>query len=245
MLRTSCSSVDLSSLEAVRNSTSPLPSDVPNSGSFFGPKIIKATTKIMINSGTPIDPILSSNRNHVELLASKQNRTRPLGPRPVRPSVAVWQNPNHSVTLQNCPAVQNAHTSKPQQAFDQKAKALQDNLNRFLAALVFQDHRMSVILSILALLTDFLPSLLHDQILATRGGADDSHLASAQARIQGSQKKKLRGKDYSARTEVRTEQYKPIISIRKAEVTGADLLDSCRSSRGFCRLALSENECGL
>jgi len=87
--------------------------------------------------------------------------------------VAVWQNPNHSVTLQNCPAVQNAHTSKPQQAFDQKAKALQDNLNRFLAALVFQDHRMSVILSILALLTDFLPSLLHDQILATRGGADD------------------------------------------------------------------------
>src|SRR2546425_8097079 len=70
MFRTSCSIVDLSSLEALRNSASPFPRDLPSSGSFFGPKTIKATTKMMINSGTPMDPILSSKRNHIEAAVS-------------------------------------------------------------------------------------------------------------------------------------------------------------------------------
>src|SRR5439155_6879750 len=63
MFRSSSSNVDLSSLEALRNSANPLPKDFPNSGSFRGPKTIKATTKMMINSGTPIDPMLSSKTN--------------------------------------------------------------------------------------------------------------------------------------------------------------------------------------
>ncbi len=46
-------------LMEVLNSRSPFPRDFPISGSFFGPKTNSATTKITINSGTPMFPIFS------------------------------------------------------------------------------------------------------------------------------------------------------------------------------------------
>src|SRR5947199_10290668 len=58
MARTSSSNVAFNSFEALRNSAKPFPRDLPSSGSLRGPKTIRATTKIMINSGTPIEPML-------------------------------------------------------------------------------------------------------------------------------------------------------------------------------------------
>jgi len=45
-----------SSFEARLNSLMLLPSDRPSSGSFLGPKMIKAITKMMISSGMPMEP---------------------------------------------------------------------------------------------------------------------------------------------------------------------------------------------
>src|SRR5581483_11577852 len=54
--RISSSSVLRSSLDAFLNSAMLLPSDLPSSGSFRGPKMIRAITKMMISSGIPIEP---------------------------------------------------------------------------------------------------------------------------------------------------------------------------------------------
>src|SRR2546428_1801225 len=54
--RISSSRVLFSSLEAFLNSARLLPSERPSSGSLRGPKIIRAITKMMINSGMPIEP---------------------------------------------------------------------------------------------------------------------------------------------------------------------------------------------
>src|ERR1051325_4106321 len=56
-MRISSSSVDFSSFEARLNSARLLPSDLPNSGSFRGPKMIKAITRITSISGMPMEPI--------------------------------------------------------------------------------------------------------------------------------------------------------------------------------------------
>ena len=48
--------VFFSSSDALLNSASPFPRDLPISGSFFGPKTRRATTKIRINSGIPMEP---------------------------------------------------------------------------------------------------------------------------------------------------------------------------------------------
>ena len=52
----SLSIVFFRSSEAFLNSARPLPSDLPISGSFLGPKTRRATTKIRINSGIPMEP---------------------------------------------------------------------------------------------------------------------------------------------------------------------------------------------
>ena len=55
-VRISSSSVFFSSFEARLNSARLLPSDLPSSGSFRGPKMISAMVKMMISSGTPTEP---------------------------------------------------------------------------------------------------------------------------------------------------------------------------------------------
>src|SRR3954463_10607439 len=55
-MRISSSSVFFNSLDAFLNSARLLPSDRPSSGSFRGPKMISAITKMMISSGMPIEP---------------------------------------------------------------------------------------------------------------------------------------------------------------------------------------------
>jgi len=59
-MRTSSSRVFFSSFEARLNSFRLRPSERPNSGSFLGPKMINAITKMTINSGIPIDDIATS-----------------------------------------------------------------------------------------------------------------------------------------------------------------------------------------
>src|SRR5690348_2517286 len=54
--RISSSSVFRSSFEARLNSARLFPSERPSSGSLRGPKMIKASTKMMISSGTPTEP---------------------------------------------------------------------------------------------------------------------------------------------------------------------------------------------
>src|SRR5262245_44843780 len=55
-MRISSSRVFRSSFDAFLNSARLLPSDRPSSGSFRGPKMIRAITKMMISSGIPIEP---------------------------------------------------------------------------------------------------------------------------------------------------------------------------------------------
>ena len=78
MTRTSSSNVFLNSFEARRNSERPLPKDFPSSGSLRGPKTSKATTKMIINSGTPIGPITSSTLyvNHIGSIGTSQDRVK-------------------------------------------------------------------------------------------------------------------------------------------------------------------------
>ena len=54
--RISSSSVLFSSFDARLNSARLLPSERPSSGSFRGPKMIRAITKMMISSGMPMEP---------------------------------------------------------------------------------------------------------------------------------------------------------------------------------------------
>src|SRR3954469_3720651 len=56
-MRISSSSVLFSSFDARLNSARLFPSDLPNSGSFRGPKMIRAIVKMMISSGIPTLPI--------------------------------------------------------------------------------------------------------------------------------------------------------------------------------------------
>ena len=55
-IRISSSKVFFRSLEARLNSDRLLPMDRPSSGSLRGPKMIRAMTKMIINSGIPIEP---------------------------------------------------------------------------------------------------------------------------------------------------------------------------------------------
>ena len=56
----SSSMVLLRSSDAFLNSARPRPRDLPSSGSFFGPNTRRATTKIRINSGMPMEPNMFS-----------------------------------------------------------------------------------------------------------------------------------------------------------------------------------------
>ena len=55
-MRISSSSVLRNSLEAFLNSPMLRPSERPSSGSFRGPKMMSATTRMMISSGMPMEP---------------------------------------------------------------------------------------------------------------------------------------------------------------------------------------------
>src|SRR2546422_11494066 len=55
--RTSSSQVCFNSFEAFLNSASPLPNDLPSSGSLRGPKTMRAMIKITIISCIPREPI--------------------------------------------------------------------------------------------------------------------------------------------------------------------------------------------
>src|SRR5689334_20862907 len=78
--RISSSSVLFSSLDAFLNSDRLFPSERPNSGSFLGPKMMRAITKMMISSGMPMEPniaILLSKKRRVETPSNHyRNRSR-------------------------------------------------------------------------------------------------------------------------------------------------------------------------
>src|SRR5262249_30440503 len=82
----SSSSVLFSSFDARLNSARLLPSERPNSGSFRGPKIIRAITKMMISSGMPMEPnicVLLSRKlgqSLVDYRNGRAQRSRKSGP---------------------------------------------------------------------------------------------------------------------------------------------------------------------